>query len=126
MDVFAQSLKNLLWACNYHGASEEHLSSLVRDRFVAGLSDKQVQYSLLQYNSCDLSLERAIELATSLMYAQGVEKYKNSAAASDEDLAPAVKVEVVMNDGRIKQVKTEPEDHYNEEGMITQIYCLAN
>ena len=97
-----------------------------RIELVTRPGDKQVQYSLLQYNSCDLSLERAIELATSLMYAQGVEKYKNSAAASDEDLAPAVKVEVVMNDGRIKQVKTEPEDHYNEEGMITQIYCLAN
>ena len=97
-----------------------------RIELVTRPGDKQVQYSLLQYNSCDLSLERAIELATSLMYAQGVEKYKNSAAASDEDLAPAVKVEVVMNDGRVKQVKTEPEDQYNEEGMITQINCLVN
>ena len=63
VDIFVLSLQTLFKNCKYEGASDEHLDLLVRDRFIIGMRDKNVQYDLLQYASGDLSLEKAVAMA---------------------------------------------------------------
>ena len=62
MDDFLDELKSLSEGCHYDG-SDLHIGQLVRDRFIAGLSNKQLQTFLTKKCHSDSTLLKVLEVA---------------------------------------------------------------
>ena len=65
LENFLDSLRQLSRNCKYEkdGASQTHVRLLIRDRFISGMRNKNVQRQLLQYQSSCLPIEKAVDLA---------------------------------------------------------------
>ena len=116
IDVFVDSLKTLSKNCKYEGASDQFLSLLIRDRFIIGMRDKNVQYDLLQYESNDLPLEKAVELAKQQQDNDDLVRVKTE--APDE----AEQVDKVSKEPQLKEEDMEGLDEEDILGFEDEDY----
>ena len=120
-DDFVSGLRKLSSKCHYD-ASPPFVQSLLRDRLIVGISNKEIQSKLIQ-QSDDLSLTSAIEIVR-LSSKDLLEKTSIKQENYDEEM-PSVhdKLQVQVN---VEEGGSKPDVKVSEEAKIAIVIELTN
>ena len=122
-DDFIGGLRKLSAKCQYD-ASPPCVESLLRDRLIVGIGNKEIQSKLIQHSD-DLSLARTIEIVRSSCTPNLVEK--NCIKQENDELeVPTVHDKLQVQVNIVDAHSTKPDVKVSEEAKIAILIELTN